>query len=182
VAEKIFVLCMEVFWVTAWDLKILFVIWVYWLLWIVLLSYLWIVVVLLWKIIAFLLATVDRWFCHSDLWNKLSTQNIYYTCFWNMVDSNNSILLRCDAAALDYQIPLLQRDVLPFFLSWLTTQVLITSWCIVMSQKNSPQLHCCENLKFHMMDTALILEILCSDILRLLQTANRFYNIWPFKW
>jgi len=60
-----------------------------------------------------------------------------------MVDINNSILLQCDAASLDYQIPLFQRDVLPFFLSWLTTQILITSRCIVMSQKNSPQLHCC---------------------------------------
>jgi hypothetical protein len=32
-----------------------------------------------------------------------------------MVDINNFILLHCDAAALDYQIPLFQRDVLLFF-------------------------------------------------------------------
>jgi hypothetical protein len=82
------------------------------------LSYLWIVVALLWKIIRFLLVTLNQCFCHSDLWNKHAAENIYYTCFWNMVDINNSFLLLCDASSLDYQIPLFP-DVLPFFLSWL---------------------------------------------------------------
>ena len=148
----------------------------HWLLWSVFLSYLWIVVILLWEIITFLFVAVDRCCCHSDLWNKLSTQNVYYTCFWNMMDINNSILLHCDAASLDNQIPLFQRDVLPFFFHDLLTQFLITSWCIVMSQ------NCCENLKSHMMDTTLILEFLCLNILCLLPTANWFYNVQPFKW
>ena len=56
--------------------------WLYlkhWLLWSVFLSYLQIMVTQLWKIITFLLVTVDRCCCHSDLWNKLSIQNICYT-------------------------------------------------------------------------------------------------------